>query len=249
LRCQELGHLALFRGQRERKWLLDSAFARSCKKIVFRIEPWEKIRFEKFRLSEEHQQVLLNLFFFKFDFVARPTQELQDLEEQHRIDPWFEFMKRLQQYPEEDSSHLKGSFILDWTKILDLAIYFANESREGEGALWIADVTATGKTLQKIKVSEILAKMANVGSRNAPLGIPLTFYPDKQLNQKRAKNQDPVYIAQMDLRADLSEVWDNLQNVQQEKIFIKIMLPAGTEQECAEYLETKGITKKSLFPD
>jgi hypothetical protein len=161
-------------------------------------------------LSEEHQQVLLNLFFFKFDFVARPTQELQDLEEQHRIDPWFEFMKRLQQYPEEDSSHLKGSFILDWTKILDLAIYFANESREGEGALWIADVTATGKTLQKIKVSEILAKMANVGSRNAPLGIPLTFYPDKQLNQKRAKNQDPVYIAQMDLRADLSEVWDNL---------------------------------------
>ena len=209
--CNDLGHLTLFRGQRERKWLLDSTFARTCKRIIFGIEPWETIRFKEFRLSVEHQQVLLNLFFFKFDFVARPSQELQGLEETNGIDPWFEFMKRLQQYPEEDSSHLKGSFILDWTKNLDVAIYFANEAREGEGALWIADVTATGKTLQIIKVKEILDKMGDAGSRNASLGIPLIFYPQKQLAQKRATNQDPVYIAQMDLRADLSEVWDNVQ--------------------------------------
>jgi hypothetical protein len=247
--CNDLGHLALFRGQRERKWLLDSTFARACKKIIFGIEPWQIIRFKEFRLSVEHQQVLLNLFFFKFDFVARPSQELQSLEETHGIDPWFEFMKRLQQYPEEDSSHLEGSFILDWTKNLDVAIYFANEAREGEGALWIADVTATGKTLQIIKVKEILDKMGDAASRNASQGIPLIFYPQKQLAQKRATNQDAVYIAQMDLRADLSELWDNLRNQQRENIFIKIILPVGTEQECTEYLNSKGTTKKFLFPD
>jgi hypothetical protein len=85
---------------------------------------------------------------------------IERLEETHGIDPWFEFMKRIQQYPEEDTSHLNGSFILDWTQNGDVGIYFANSSRQGEGALWIADVTATGKSLQLIRVQEILHKMA-----------------------------------------------------------------------------------------
>lgn len=158
-------------------------------------------------------------------------------------------MKRLQQYPEEDTSHLKGSFVLDWTQNLDVAIYFANESRTGAGALWLADVTATGKTLQVIKVSEILQKMAEAGARDESLGLPLIFHPKKQLAQKRAANQVPVYIAQMDLRVDLSEVWNNLQSQNNEGILVKIVLPAGTEQKCARYLNEKGLTKSFIFPD
>jgi hypothetical protein len=248
--CEDLEHLTLCRGQRDRKWLLDSTFARSCKQKVFGINPWEKLRFEDFRLSEKYQQILLNLFFFKFDFVARPSQELECLEQTHGIDPWFEFMKRIQQYPEEDTSYLSGSFIIDWTQNIDVGIYFANSSRQGEGALWIADVTATGKTLQVIEVQEILHKMAETGSRNESLGIPLIFHPKKQLTQKRASNQEPVYIAQMDLRADLSEVWNNLETDKQgEKIFVKIVLPTGTEEDCARYLAKKGMTKSFIFPD
>jgi hypothetical protein len=114
-------------------------------------------------MSTNHQQVLLNLFFFKFDFVAQPYNDLFDIEEKHGIDPWLEFMKRLQQYPEEDSAHIKGTSIIDWTKNYDVAIYFANESRDGEDALWICDATATGKTLQVIKVAEILKKMEQLG--------------------------------------------------------------------------------------
>ena len=248
--CKDFGHLVLFRGQRDRKWLLDSTFVRSCKQRVFGIDPWQRLRFDDFRLSEQHQQILLNLFFFKFDFVARPSQELERLEETHGIDPWFEFMKRIQQYPEEDTSHLNGSFILDWTQNSDVGIYFANSSRQGEGALWIADVTATGKILQVLKVQEILHKMAEAGSRNESLGIPLIFYPKKQLAQKRAANQDSVYIAQMDLRADLSEVWNNLETHKRgEKIFVKIVLPTGTEEDCARYLAKKGMTKSFVFPD
>jgi hypothetical protein len=248
--CEDLGHLTLFRGQRDRKWLLDSTFARSCKQKVFGMDPWRRLIFDDFRLSEKYQQILLNLFFFKFDFVARPSQELERLEETHGIDPWFEFMKRIQQYPEEDTSHLNGSFIIDWTQNIDVGIYFANSSREGEGALWIADVTATGKTLQVVKVQEILRKMAETCSRNESLGSPLIFYPKKQLAQKRAANQEPVYIAQMDLRADLSEVWNNLETQRRsENILLKMILPAGTEDDCARYLAKKGMTKSFIFPD
>ena len=246
--CRQLDHLALYRGQRERKWLLDSTFARWCKQQVFGIDPWQKIGSDKFRLSKNHQQILLNLFFLKFDFLARPTDELCKLEDQHGIDPWFEFMKRIQQYPEEDHPHFKGSFILDWTRNVDVAIYFANGSRTGEGALWIIDVTATGKTLQVIKVAEILKKMDQLGRRDNSLGVPLVFYPKKQLTQKRAKNQDPVYLAQMDLRIDVSEVWGNL-NESEERVFIKLVLPAGTSEECAQYLEERGLNQDFIFPD
>ena len=204
--CEQLDHLALYRGHRERKWLLDSTFARWCKQQVFGIDPWKKIGTDEFRLSKNHQQILLNLFFLKFDFLARPSDELFALEDQHGIDPWFEFMKRIQQYPEED--HHISKEVSSWTGHgTGCGIYFANGSRTREGALWIVDVTASGKTLQVIKVAEILKKMEQLGRRDNSLGVPLVFYPKKQLTQKRAKNQDPVYLAQMDLRVDLSEVW------------------------------------------
>jgi hypothetical protein len=246
--CEQLDHLALYRGHRERKWLLDSTFVRWCKQQVFGIEPWQRIGSDEFRLSTNHQQILLNLFFLKFDFLARPSDELFELEDRHGIDPWFEFMKRIQQYPEVDHPHLKGSFVLDWTRNRDVAIYFANGSRNGEGALWIVDVTATGKTLQVIKVAEILKKMDQLGRSDNSLGAPLLFYPKKQLMQARAKNQDPVYIAQMDLRIDLSEVWAN-SNKPDERIFIKVILPAGTNEECAQYLDHRGLNRDFIFPD
>ena len=106
--CKELEHLVLYRGHRDRRWLLDSTFARSCKKNIFGIEPWQKLRFEDFRMSTKHQQIVLNLFFFKFDFVARPSPKLSSVAETTGVDPWFEFMKRLQQYPEEDPTYCKG---------------------------------------------------------------------------------------------------------------------------------------------
>jgi len=165
-------------------------------------------------------------------------------------------MKRLQQYPEEDP-YFKGTFLIDWTRNPvdwtrnpDVAIYFANESREGEGALWICDATATGKTLQVVTVEKILKKMSELGRRDRSLGIPLMFHPKKQIAQKRATNQDAVYMAQMDLRVDLSEVWDHLQERKRsESIFVKLVLPAGTYADCFQYLTRNGITKEFLFPE
>jgi hypothetical protein len=247
--CKESAHLVLYRGHRDRKWLLDSTFARSCKSNIFGIAPWQKLKFEDFRMSTKHQQLVLNLFFFKFDFIARPSAELFSVGEKTGIDPWFELMKRLQQYPGEDTTYFKGTFLIDWTHNSDVAMYFANETRDGEGALWICDATATGKTLQVLSVEEIMRRMAELGERDASLGIPLIFHPKKQIAQKRAANQAAVYVAQMDLRVDLSEVWNNLQNHQAEKILIKMILPAGTNEECARYLNEKGITRNFVFPE
>jgi hypothetical protein len=181
--------------------------------------------------------------------VARPSPELFALVEKTGVDPWFEFMKRLQQYPGEDPTYFKGTFLIDWTRKLDVAMYFANESREGDGAVWICDVSATGKTLQVLPVERIMQRMEELRLRDASLGIPLIFHPKKQIAQKKATNQDAVYVAQMDLRVDLSEVWNNLQNHQAEKILIKVILPAGTNEECAHYLNEKGITRDFVFPD
>ena len=246
--CREIEHMVLFRGHRERKWLLDSTFARSLKKVVFGIDPWDRL-LNDFRLSLQHQQIVLNLFFFKFGTMTFPSEELLTLERTEGIDAWFEWMRRLQQYPEEDKLPLNGTFLIDWTRNSDAAIYFANDRRIGEGAVWICDATATGKTLHRdITVGEILQKMEEQRESNASIGVPLIFHPRKQVAQKRATNQDAVYIAHMDLRIDLSEVWDNLQK-QGERIFVKLVLPAGTNEECSQYLIKKGVSKEFLFPD
>jgi hypothetical protein len=86
--------------------------------------------------------------------------------------------------------------------------------------------------------------------KNGSLGTPLIFHPKKQLSQRRAKNQQPVYIAQMDLRVDLSEVWNHLQlSNPAQNIFIKLILPEGTNQECFHYLNGMGVTRDFMFPD
>jgi len=246
--CKESAHLVLYRGHQDRKWLLDSTFARSCKSKIFGIDPWQKLKFKDFRMSTKHQQIVLNLFFFKFDFVARPSAELFSVGEKTGIDPWFEFMKRLQQYPEEDPTYFKGTFLIDWTQKMDVALYFANESRKGEGALWICDATATGKTLQVLPVENIMRRMAELGERDTPLGVPLIFHPKRQI--EGSKPECNLHGA-MDLRVDLSEVWNNLheQNDNGEVIFYKLILPTATTAECHEYLMNKGITEPFLFPE
>jgi hypothetical protein len=159
-------------------------------------------------------------------------------------------MRRLQQYSEEDKIPLKGTFLMDWTKNSDVGLFFANDSRSGEGALWICDATATGKTLHReMTVGKILSEMEKQTQDNASLGIPLIFHPQKQLAQERATNQGAVYVAQMDLRVDAAEVWNSLPKSRNEKIFIKLILPTGTTQECERHLQQKGITREFLFPD
>jgi hypothetical protein len=244
-------NLLVFRGHRKREWLLDSTFVRSCKSVVFGLKDGGKFS-DEFSNSLDLHMVLLNLFLLKFGTLVRPSQELISLEAQQGIDPWFELFRRIQQHPDEKQDgpfRIKGTNILDWTKSSDVALYFANDGRSGDGALYVCDATATGKTLQVIPVGEILEKMNKDGNSGKALGVPLMFYPAKQVLNQKAKNQQAVYFAQMELRVDLETIWrEREKQLQDETIILKLVLPAGTESQAAEYLSQKGITAEFLYP-
>jgi FRG domain len=178
-----LDHLLLFRGQRDSAWLLDSTFARECKKHLFGIDKEHRLS-SALDVRFEHQRLVTERLLFKFGVATRPSEELFTLEAANGIDAWFEWMKHLQQYPEEDQPHpqlgfenwyLLGTFIMDWTRDQNVALYFANgRTRSGDGALWVVDASATGKTLHRDRsVRSILDQMKTASQRGESLGVPL----------------------------------------------------------------------------
>jgi len=228
--CRNIDHLALFRGHRENNWLLDSTFVRYVKEKVLGVNPVERIK-KDYRFSVQFQRLIGGLFLYKFGTRTVPHKVLFELAEKNEIDPWFEWMKRIQQHPNEDLGTLQGSFLIDWTQSEEVAVFFANESRhtEKEGSVWFADITAMGKVLhQDITVEEILAKFQNAIHSDIPPGLPLIFYPRKQIKCEQANNQNAVYIAQ---------------------IFIKLNLPKNTNKQCAKWLFDKNITNNFIYPD
>lgn len=247
--CQNRGSLVVFRGHSRSEWLLDSTFVRSCKAAIFGLPPMARLS-AVISDSIELHFVLLNLFLLKFGVLVRPSSELEVLAANDGIDAWFELMKRYQQFPEEDLSYLKGSHLLDWTQSSEIALYFANYKRSGEGAVYICDATATGETLQIISVGEILERMDETGNAGKPLGCPLLFHPQKQILCKRANNQQAVYFAQMDLRYDLEAQWRlREREIEDEKIIIKLVLPSGCEKVVEQYLLDRGITNSFIYPN
>jgi hypothetical protein len=247
--CHEAKTLALFRGHSKRQWSLDSTFVRSFKTTLFGVRPDEKLS-RRIVESAECHLALLNLYLLKFGVLTHPSDELEAAAREHGLDPWFEWMKRLQQYPGDDGFFLKGTNLLDWTQSADVALYFANENRAGDGAIYICDATATGKTLQVVPVAQILNKMREIGNSGAPLGAPLLFCPPRQIFNPRPKNQQVVYFAQMDLRYDLETIWRLREaELENETIVFKLILPAGSEATTREYLIDKGLNHAFIFPD
>lgn len=241
--------LLLYRGHARREWRLDSTFVRTVKARLLDMAPTDGFAMPV-RQSGDLNAMLSSLLLLKFGSFTGPSAELLSVEAEHGVDAWFELMKRFQQYPNEDMHVLKGTNLLDWSRSSDVALYFANERRESAGALFVCDATATGKTLQVIPVAEILAKVREQVMKGLPNGSPLLFSPKRQIAYQRAKNQQAVYFAQMELRLDLLEVW-RLQEQKNpyEVIAVKIVLPLGSQHECAAYLKSKGIDKAFIYPD
>lgn len=249
------GNCPLFRGHADSRWLLESSFVRTCKKMLLNIEPHIRPSNE-IRGFGEYRQALFGLLLFKYDVLVRPSIELKNIERNNiGIDAMFELIKRHQQFPEEDRTTLKGTFFLDWSQKKDVGIYFANfnsdehcaNNRETDGALFICDKTATGKTLQKIKVEEVIDKMIEAQDKNNAFGCPLLFYPQKQIGCQRSNNQGAIYWAQMDLIYDLEDIWKLQEKDIEQCIFIKLILPYESQKECAEYLITQKMTHSYLF--
>jgi hypothetical protein len=250
LRAAEEKRLLIYRGHCRREWRLDTTFVRSVKARLFGMEAHDGFS-ARLRDSGDLNSALTSLLLLKFGTLLEPSAKLKTLEFEHGVDAWFELMKRYQQYPEEDAlAGLPGTNFLDWSQSSDVALFFGNDRRDGEGALFVCDATATGKTLQELPVVEILRKLREQFIRGEPSGLPLLFSPPRQIANERAKNQNAVYFAQMELRLDMLESWRLLESSKDdESIILKIVLPRGTEGDLRKYLTTKSITEALIYPD
>lgn len=244
-----------YRGITDYEWLLDSTFVRNCISYLFKLPDYQSLNL-KIRQSIHFHRALASLLFIKLRTMYNLSAEIIDRGKKDDIDPWFEFLKNLQQYPEQDF-FIKGTFIIDWTFSKDIALYFATYDggkerrriRHKPGALWICDAKATGKTQPREKLREILNLMETPKFLDCLGNEPLIFYPAKQTLQPRALNQDPIYISQMDFRYDLADIWVTMERQRNNRIFIKLITPLDTQNEFANYLETRGISEDHVYPE
>lgn len=255
--AKHAGDLFIYRGQPKRSWLLDSTFARDLKRRVFNVPLDRRFKETIHPATEYHRRFATERFLFKFGESMKPHERIMALGP--RYDQWYEVMRELQQNPREDLPHpdfgwsaiyLQGTFLIDWSVDADVALYFANRRRRGAGALWVANATASGRIQMRKTVGSMLKLMKRTIRRlDASLGIPLIFHPSVQRDHLRAQAQKAIYVAQMELGFDLSEVWANLHSTHgHQQVVFKLVLPDGSQDDCARYLRRSGLTTARLFP-
>lgn len=243
-------HLILYRGQRDRSWLIDSTIARSLKQNWLRT-PLDHQFDKRAQNTFELHRLLVSAVLWKFGNVIGPNPELLALEQQDQgLDSWFELMKRLQQYPEKekDWEGLPGTPLVDWSLSPDIGLFFANRHRTSSqsGAVFIVDATEIGPIQMTIKVTEILRILEKTLHDRSP-GLPLLFCPPKQIMMLRANRQSTRYFAHMDLRYDLSEIWRIHEQSIRKRILLRIILPTGTDAAIANYLHQKGLDESFVM--
>ena len=249
--------LILFRGQTKIYWPIDSTFVRNCIPTLFNIKDYTKLPPGIRRRSTFHRTVT-SLLLMKFDEIIKPSQEAYEKEVSHDIDPFFELLKNVQQYPENysESPFIKGTNFIDWTYKSDIALYFATFEGKGEqrkvssdnGALYVYDASSTGNIHQTIKMQQVFDNMTSYEFLNGEGALPLMLHPKKQTQQHRASNQKPVYITQMNFSFNLSEVWEQYEKVNNTRVFIKIEIEENLKKELAEYLDSKGVSEQHVYP-
>jgi hypothetical protein len=241
--------LLLYRGHADRRWRLDSTFVRSIKSQLLKMDPVDGFA-EHLHYSGDLSTTFTSLLLLKFGGLMGPSEELYRAASEHAIDPWFELMKRCQQYPDEDMPQLRGTNLIDWSRDPSVALYFANEDRTNEGAIFVCDATSMGKTHQDTPVADILSMLRTQMIDGCANGMPLLFSPRRQIAYARAKNQQAVYFAQMEMRLDLIEQWSLLEAAQPGlSILVKLVLPAGSVAACQAYLSSRHVTREFIYPN
>jgi hypothetical protein len=253
--CEGSDPAPLFRGQTNYEWFLDSTIVRNSIQRLFGISDYHKLPPE-IRENVLFHKALTSIILLKFGTIGRPSGKLFEREKSEGLDPWFEFMKNLQQYPEKDH-FINGTFLLDWSVSKDIALYFATYEGKGkqriirsiDGAIWVYDSVSTGNTLQTKTVGEILSLMRSEEFLNAEKTFPLIFHPPKQTYQPRSVNQIPVYIAQLDFRYDVAEMWAGYERQNNKRVFVKLILKENLKLDAAKYLQSKNVSEDAVYPE
>lgn len=252
--CEGANPATFYRGQSNYEWPLDSSFLRFAIPHLFGISNYLTLS-KSIRQSKEFHRTISSLLLLKFGTLSKPSEEAISAEKSHDIDPWYEFLKNLQQYPEKDS-FIRGTFLLDWTGNRDIALYFATYDGKGvnrevtttHGTVWVLDAVATGRTWQMDKLGNLLHLMTSPEHCNAEKTFPLIYHPNNQTHQPRSVNQMPVYIAQMDYRYDLADIWAAHENEQKKRLFITVIITENLKKDSARFLEKNGFSETLVYP-
>ena len=255
--CEDEDHLILFRGQCNHEWFLDSTLVRNGISRLFGITNYQKIP-NSIRRQVSFHRLMASVLLMKFGTILKPSKEAYAKENSHGIDPWFELLKNAQQYPEDYNEvyFTQGTFLVDWTMSQNIGLYFAvfeglrsnRQIGSDDGALWVYDGSSTGNILQELKLERILNLMTEADFLNGERTFPLMFHPRQQTKQLRAENQKPLYIAQMDFRYDLADVWASYELQGNEKVFVKLRIQQHIKSALARYLDSQSVTEGHVYP-
>jgi len=248
--CDGDDPVVLYRGHTDNNWLLDCTLVRSV--LQHSHQRWNGYP----RPLQFHTQ-MVDILLAKFGRFWRPSHEAVEKESTHGLDPWYELMKKFQQYAEHDTDP-KGTFLVDWTLDSDIALYFATydgrgdfrRARQTPGAVWVCDPVPTGNVHQTTKLQDLLALMRGDDFRlKAERTLPLILHPPKQTEMLRATNQKPVYFSQMDFRCDLADSWCSVESTTQSAVFRKLILKESLLRDSIEHLQRHGGTEERVYPE
>lgn len=244
----------LFRGQENDSWSVDSKFVRS---ILRNLSESKTLEINTIRNTIYFHQYVIKLMQHKRNTYNISEGMKRFGQENPDIDLEFEILKLFQQYPEKESSNQKilGTNIVDWSYDPLVALYFAVNNTQDlslnkDASIHIYNSINTPNVLQVKKVEELYSLMNGISYQNCLLGtLPIIFHPKKLIKDKQSSNQKAIYVAQMDFRYDLIDIWLRYEKETGREVVSKIIIPANLKEDCRGYLYRKGYNKFFIYPE
>ncbi|MCD6381436.1 MAG: FRG domain-containing protein [Candidatus Aenigmarchaeota archaeon] len=244
----------LFRGQENSKWTVDSKIVRSSIEEFYNID---YIQLDpSIRTSVLFHKNMIQVMQHKRN-TYHISEKLHILAQENQgIDPEFEVLKLLQQYPDSESTHQKiiGTNLIDWSYDPWIALYFATNNTKNfennDAVLYIYNSQNTPNVLQSKKLENVYSLMNDLDYQNCTKGmLPIIFHPQKLISDQRAHNQKAIYVAQMDFRYDLVDVWKRYEEETGQHIITKILIPENVRHVCRNHLLKLGYNQSYIYPN
>lgn len=243
----------LWRGHEHSTWQLDSTMAR-----------WVRQNLRNRTLSSLVEKTSFESAFgdysrfalFKFKHVLKPSSQFLAICKKKKLDPHFEVIKNLQQFPEIYSDWIvqSGTPMQDWTENPNAALFFVVSNStgaplvNGQGAVFAFLKSRSGNTWIKGPVSDLFEEWERAVDEGRRPGTPLIVCPEKQMAEDRPRAQDAIYVLQADLSLPLDVYWLKRSEEIAKQIFLKLLIPSSVKLDVWEYLQAQYVTAESLFP-